>query len=71
MKNQKEKIYIPYHVNPAVIKSYLMRLPKDQLILHARYIRRRVAQEEPGSTKRFMFVRLYQFCAQLYRSKFK
>jgi len=69
MKNQK--IYIPYHVNPAVIKGYLSRLPKDQLILHGRYIRMRAWYEEPGSNKRAMFVRLYQYCRCLFIEKFR
>lgn len=69
MKNQK--IYVPYHVNPAVIKGYLSRLPKDQLILHGRYIRMRAWHEEPGSNRRAMFVRLYQYCRHLYVEKFR
>ena len=69
MKNQK--VSIPYHVNPAVIKGYLSRLPKDQLILHGRYIRMRAWNEEPGTNKRAMFVRLYQYCRQLYLEKYR
>ena len=71
MRKKSEKLYVPYHVNPAVIKGYLNQLPKDQLILHGRYIRMRVWQEEPGSNKREMFVRLYQYCRKLYLEKYR
>ncbi len=70
MRKKTEKLYIPYHVNPAVIKGLLNQLPKDQLILHGRYIRMRAGKEEPGSNKREMFVRLYQFCRQLYIERY-
>ena len=68
MKNQK--MFIHYHVNPAVIKVQLSLLPKDQLILHGRYIRLRAWKEEAGSNKRAMFVGLYQHCKRLYCQKF-
>jgi hypothetical protein len=71
MRKKSEKLYVPYHVNPAVIKSHLNQLPKDQLILHGRYIRLRVFREEPGSNKRDMFIRLYQFCRRVYLEKYK
>jgi hypothetical protein len=71
MKTRNEKCYVPYHVNPAVIKSYLRQLPKDQLILHGRYIRRRALGAEPGSNQRRMFVLLYQYAQQLYKDKYK
>lgn len=67
---KSEKIYIPYHVNPAKIRSYLERLPKDQLILHGRYIRMRIKHAEPGSTKHSMFIRLYQHAKSLYLEKY-
>lgn len=68
MKNEKH--FVPYQVkNPAVIKSYLRQLPKDQLILHGRYIRRRVAHEQPGNRRR-MFVELYQYCQKVYSEKY-
>ena len=67
---KSEKYYVPYHVNPAVIKGHLEHLPKDQLILHGRYIRLRVGYEEPGSNRRAMFVSLYQFCQRVYIEKY-
>ena len=71
MRKKSEKIYVPYHVNPAVIKGYLMQLPKDQLILHGRYIRLCAWHSELGSTKRAMFIGLYRFCRLLYAKKYK
>ena len=65
-KIEGEKYYIPYHVNPAIIKSFLRDLPKDQLILHGRYIRRRVLAEKPGTNKRTMFINLYRYCRSVY-----
>lgn len=59
-----------YHINPAVIKSILSQLPKEQFIIHARYIRRQVHKLEPGTNRRAMFVSLYQWCCCHYRSRF-
>jgi len=71
MKSKSVKLYVPYHVNPAIIKGYLSRLPKDQLILHGRYIRMRAWNEKAGSNKRSMFVSLYQHCRLLFIEKFR
>jgi len=64
-KQLNERIYIPYHVNPAVIKGYLSRLPKPQLAVHVRYMRMRVIKEEHGSPRRAMFIRLILYCYYL------
>ena len=69
MKNQK--VYINYHMNPAVIKSHLSSLSKEQLSLHGRYIRLRAWNSKAGSNQRAMFVGLYQYCKRLYIEKFK
>jgi hypothetical protein len=68
---KSEKHFVPYHVNPAVIKGHLNQLPKEQLALHGRYIRVRAGKEAPGSNRRAMFVGLYQFCRCIYIEKFK
>jgi hypothetical protein len=68
---KSEKFFVPYHVNPAVIKGHLIQLPKDQLVLHGRYIRMCAGKEAPGSNRRAMFVRLYQFCRYVYIEKYK
>jgi len=59
-----------YHINPAVIKSILSQLPKEQFIIHARYIRRQVHKLEPGTNRHAMFVRLYAWCRHFYRQHF-
>jgi hypothetical protein len=51
-----------YHLNPAVIKTILAQLPKDQFILHARFIRRQAFISEAGSNRRAMFFNLYRWC---------
>jgi hypothetical protein len=59
-----------YNLNPAVIKSILSNLPKDQFILHARFIRRKANTTVPGSNLHAMFVRLYLWCRSHYRQRF-
>ena len=59
-----------YHLNPAVIKTILAQLPKDQFILHARFIRRQAFVSEPGTNRRAMFVNLYIWCRFNYRLRF-
>ena len=59
-----------YHINPAVIKSILASMPQKEFIIHARYIRRQVHKLEPGTNRRTMFVQLYQWCCNHYRSHF-
>jgi hypothetical protein len=56
-----------YNLNPAVIKSILSNLPKDQFILHARFIRRQIHKSVPGSNRRAMFVNLYLWCQKFYK----
>lgn len=46
--------------NPAVIKSILFRLSKNELIVEIEYIRTQIIELEPGN-KRSMFLRLYVF----------
>ncbi len=54
-----------YNINPANIKAILARLPEKELLIHMRYIRRQAAKCAPGSNRRAMFIRLYQFCLVL------
>lgn len=65
MKKQPKKICIPYHVNPAIIKAHLRSVPKKELGAHAHEIYSLAAAEPPGTSRRAMFVRLYQYCLQL------
>jgi hypothetical protein len=59
-----------YNINPAVIKSILSRLPKDQFILQARFIRRQIPKAVPGSNRQAMFINLYQWCRVFYLQRF-
>jgi hypothetical protein len=59
-----------YNLNPAVIKSILSNLPKDQFILHARFIRRKAFTNVPGTNLHAMFVNLYRWCRATYRVKY-
>jgi hypothetical protein len=61
---------VMYHVNPAVIKSILSRLPKDQFILQARFIRRQIPKAVPGSNRHAMLINLYQWCRVFYLKRF-
>jgi len=61
---------VMYNLNPAVIKSILSNLPKDQFILQARFIRRQIHKSVPGSNRRAMFVSLYLWCINQYRQRF-
>jgi hypothetical protein len=61
---------VMYHLNPAVIKSILSNLPKDQFILHARFIRRKAYTTVPGTNLHAMFVNLYRWCRSNYRLRF-
>jgi hypothetical protein len=61
---------VMYHVNPAVIKSILSRLPKDQFILQARFIRRQIPKAVPDSNRQAMFINLYQWCRVFYLQRF-
>lgn len=61
---------VMYNLNPAVIKSILSQLPKEQFILHARFIRRKAYTTVPGTNLHAMFVNLYRWCRFNYRLRF-
>jgi len=61
---------VMYHVNPAVIKSILSNLPKDQFILQVRFIRRQIHKSVPGSNRQAMFINLFSWCQNFYRQRF-
>lgn len=46
-----------YHVNPAVIKSLLSSMPKDQFIQETEKIKQAVPKFPHGSKKRSMYVK--------------
>lgn len=60
-----------HDVNPAVIKAYLKRLPKEQLVVHGRYMRRKVLSSPFRSNEQMMWLRLYRYAQELYRHKTK
>jgi hypothetical protein len=60
-----------YHLNPAVIKSFLSQFPKEKFILHARFIRFQAFISAPGSNRRAMFFSMYKWCRYFYVRKFK
>jgi hypothetical protein len=62
---------VMYNLNPAVIKSILSSMPQQEFILHARFIRRKAFNSEPGSIRRVMFFNLYRWCRVKYRERFQ
>lgn len=68
MKN--EIIGIPYQSNPAIIKSHLSRLSKNELITQANYIKE-MAIELPFGNKRRMYIELYKWCRSHYLKTFR
>ena len=60
-----------HDVNPAVIKAYLSRLPKERLVVHGRYLRRKVLRAPFRSNEQMMWFRLYRYAQGVYRHKFK
>jgi hypothetical protein len=55
-----------YHLNPAVIKSILFGMPKEEFMRHARYIGVQRFVLGPGNRKR-MFSELFLWCQRHYR----
>ena len=60
-----------HDVNPAVIKAYLWRLPTERLVVHGRYMRRKVLSSPFRSNEQMMWLRLYRYAQELYRHKNK
>jgi hypothetical protein len=60
-----------YHVNSAVIKSLLSSMPKEQFVKEAKKIKQAVPKFPHGSTKRSMYVKLYQWCVLHYKRRFQ
>lgn len=55
-----------YHLNPAVIKSILFGMEKEEFMRHARYINTQRFLLDDGNRKR-MFERLFLWCQRHYR----
>ncbi len=61
---------VMYHINPAVIKSILASMPKEEFYRHARYIHSKSLSLPEGSNRQAMFFNLWQWCLRLHRERF-
>ncbi len=61
---------VMYHINPAVIKSILSSMPKEEFYRHARYIHSQSLSLPEGSNRQVMFFNLWQWCLRLHRERF-
>jgi hypothetical protein len=59
-----------YHINPAVIKSILASMPKEEFYRHARFIHSQYLSLPEGSNRQVMFFNLWQWCLHLHRERF-
>jgi hypothetical protein len=59
-----------YHINPAVIKSILSSMPKEEFYRHARYIHSQSLLLPEGSNRQVMFFNLWQWCLRLHKERF-
>ncbi len=59
-----------YPINPAVIKSILSSMPKEEFYRHARFIRRKAYATVSGTNLHAIFVNLYRWCRLNYRLRF-
>ena len=57
------------HCNPAVIKSIMLKMKKDEFISVALFIKEK-SQVLPEGNQRQMYVRLLSWCKIIYREKF-
>lgn len=55
-----------HHINTAVVKSFLIQLPKTEFIIYARYFRKKAFTSEAGSNQRYYFLNLYKWCRDIY-----
>jgi hypothetical protein len=61
---------VMYHINPAVIKSILSLMPKEEFYRHARYIHSQMLSLPVGTNRQAMFFNLWQWCLRLHRERF-
>jgi hypothetical protein len=61
---------VMYHVNPAVIKSILSSMPKEEFYRHARFIHSQSLSLPDGSNRQVMFFKLWHWCLHLHRERF-
>ena len=60
-----------FHVNPAVIKSLLSSMPEEQFVKETEKIKQAVPKFPHGSTKRSMYVKLYQWCVLHHKRRYQ
>ena len=60
---------VMYHINPAVIKSILSSMPKEEFYRHACYIHSQSLSLPEGSNRQVMFFNLWQWCLHLHRER--
>ena len=61
---------VMYHINPAVIKSIISSMPKEEFYRHARFIHSQSISLPDGSNRQVMFFNLWQWCLRLHRERF-
>jgi hypothetical protein len=61
---------VMYHIKPAVIKSILSSMPKQEFYRHARFIHSQSLSLPDGSNRQVMFFNLWQWCLGLHRHRF-
>jgi hypothetical protein len=56
--------------NPAVIKSLLIRMPKDEFIAYALFFGQLANDSEPGSGQYHFYMKLFAWCKRYYKKHF-
>jgi hypothetical protein len=59
-----------YKINPAVIKSILSSMPKEEFYRHARFIHTQSLSLPDGSNRQVMFFNLWQRCLYIHKNRF-
>jgi hypothetical protein len=58
-----------YHINPAVTKSILSTMPKEEFLQEFAKIRERYLEAPEGTNVCFKYASLYNWCLNHYRTK--
>ena len=61
---------VMYHINPAVIKSILSSMPKEEFYRHARFIHSQSLLLPEGSNRQVMFFNLWQWSLGIHKERF-
>ncbi len=60
-----------YNINPAVTKSILARMPKDEFLIEFNKIRQKYLNTKPHSNEHFKYASLYNWCLWHYQNHLK